>query len=438
MIDRRLSFLLLAPLLLRCGDDEPDPDPNPMTGDECPAQTGPGTDQPYLLEGTVTWTAADSPHRVMNGLSVRGTLTIEPCARVLVRSAIDVSGTLITRGAGRKRVTIGALDQENGWNGIRVVDSDGGMLDLAYTDISGTRSTGSAALDVRGQDVGPPQPRIKVDHLKIDAPQAYGVQLLSNALFTSDSRDLEITGGQTFPIFSDPALAGSIPVGSYTGNAIDEIVLDGDIRIASDTTWRDLGVPYRIGGGGGAGPEIVVGVSGPEVIRAKLTIEAGVRLKVATSGRFRMAKSASSDQAVGVLVVQGTAAKRVIFTSASPTPAAGNWRGLVFDAQDPEDRIDYARVEYAGGPSGANSFHCEVDGAFGEDEDAAIALFGQPGSPFITNTEIADSAGDGIGRSWSGPIVDFAATNTFSNIAECRQTQPRDQNGACPAQATCD
>ena len=87
--------------------------------------------------------------------------------------------------------------------------------------------------------------------------------------------------------------------------------------------------------------------------------------------------------------------------------------------------------------SAANGFHCEANGAFGEDEDAAIALYGEPSSSFITNTEIVSSAGDGIGRAWSGAPTDFLATNTFTSVAECNQSFPRDANGACPANSPC-
>ena len=67
-------------------------------------------------------------------------------------------------------------------------------------------------------------------------------------------------------------------------------------------------------------------------------------------------------------------------------------------------------------------------------EDALLTLTIQP-SPAST---IADSAGDGIERGWSGPPIDFLATNTFQNVAYCKQSYPLPQSGACPSPVPCE
>jgi hypothetical protein len=182
---------------------------------------------------------------------------------------------------------------------------------------------------------------------------------------------------------------------------------------------------------------MAVGVSGPTAVVATVTVEAGVTIRASAASRIELKKDASQN-AVGRLVVHGTAAQPVIFTSASATPAAGDWQGIVFDATDGIDAIDHARVEFAGGPSQASSFHCDpmsTTGGFSTNEDAAIALYAKPASAFVTNTAIVSSAGDGIGRSWSGDLVDFLATNTFDKIAACKQSYPRATNGSCPTGA---
>ena len=61
-----------------------------------------------------------------------------------------------------------------------------------------------------------------------------------------------------------------------------------------------------------------------------------------------------------------------------------------------------------------------------------------PSGQFITNTTISDSASHGIDRGWSdGGALDFLAGNTFSNIAQCLQTFPRDTTAACPSTPPC-
>jgi len=411
-----------------------------VPAESCPAP-GAGSDHPFAVAGTETWTAANSPHRVANGLSVAGTLTIEPCATVLVDGQISVSGLLIAEGVSDRPIVFDALDAQKKWSGILIEQDSGGFARFAYAAIrnAGLEANPNVlgAIDARGKSDAPLLPRLKVDHVTISGAGKYGVVVRDGALFSADSQALTITGGASFPILADATLAGSVPAGTYTGNATDQILLDCDRQIIADLTLRDRGVPYRLGDGAQAGNDLVVGVSGPTPVRAVLTVEAGVTIRAHAAGRIRMAKDAAGPNAVGALVVAGTAAKRVIFSSAAATPAAGDWRGLVFEAPDATNAITYARVEFAGGASAANGFHCEANGAFGEDEDAAIALYGEPSSSFITNTEIVSSAGDGIGRAWSGAPTDFLATNTFTSVAECNQSFPRDANGACPANSPC-
>ena len=100
----------------------------------------------------------------------------------------------------------------------------------------------------------------------------------------------------------------------------------------------------------------------------------------------------------------------------------------------PTNKIDYARVEYAGGASSSGSDACNTPGT----NDAAIRIFGLPSGAFVTNTTIAYSAGHGIDRGWRDDAKpDFLATNTFTDIAICKQTYPRDTNGACPTPVPC-
>ena len=73
----------------------------------------------------------------------------------------------------------------------------------------------------------------------------------------------------------------------------------------------------------------------------------------------------------------------------------------------------------------------------GHFNNAGIGIFGVPASAFITSTIISDSAGDGIERGWMGGEVDFAAGNTFVDVAWCQQSYPRPDGAACPVPAPC-
>jgi hypothetical protein len=140
----------------------------------------------------------------------------------------------------------------------------------------------------------------------------------------------------------------------------------------------------------------------------------------------------TSDGATSAIIARGTAHKPVVFTSAQETPAAGDWVGVVFDGYDPQDVLDFVRVEYAGALSGAKGFHCDDAGGNNEEDRGALVIFGEPAASFLTNSTIAHSAYFGVDRAWKGAEVDFVATNTFVDVARCKQSRPLADH--CPAQ----
>ena len=92
------------------------------------------------------------------------------------------------------------------------------------------------------------------------------------------------------------------------------------------------------------------------------------------------------------------------------------------------------RVEYAGGVNGTASGACNTPGP----NDGAIRIFGLPAGQFVTNTTILSSLGHGVDRGWrDNSKPDFLATNTFTSIAKCKQSYPKDTNGGCPTTVPC-
>ena len=55
----------------------------------------------------------------------------------------------------------------------------------------------------------------------------------------------------------------------------------------------------------------------------------------------------------------------------------------------------------------------------------------------LSNTTISDSAGYGVNELYTGALVDFVTTNTFTNVALCKQTTPEESAGTCPTTVTC-
>jgi hypothetical protein len=280
-----------------------------------------------------------------------------------------------------------------------------------------------------------------MDDVEIADSASQGVYLAGDVGFDATSKDVRIHGSASAPVQTYARVLGSIPTGTYTGNALDEIMISntGNV-VVDDQTMHARGVPYHVGIHQGAA-QLDVGTTAGGI--AVLTIEAGVTLEFETSGILRVSPtSGGTAAAVGALIaIGGTApADKITFTSDAATPAAGAWFGVWFSgANDARTTMQHTVVRYAGGASVTGSNSCPYASRVGQN-DAAIRVFGTtaPGSEFVTNSEILDSLRDGIDRGWrDDPQPDFLATNTFTNVAGCKQTVPRTLDGVCPATPAC-
>lgn len=439
--DRWLLVAVLAPVVgtLHCDDST---EPPGGDGGTCEDPTGPGVEHSDTITADETWRAADNPHIVTFGIEVAAgaTLTVEPCAIVRVRAGytIGVEGNLVAEGLADRPIQFIADDAAEPWGSLQVLAP--GTIRLAYTSVddAGADTTNAyGAIEARGDQLLPAQEVLSVDHVTVRRSANFGVSLRAGAAFSADARDLTVTGSAQAAMRILPRLATNIPTGTYTGNAKDAIVVEtesyGDVSL-EDVTFHDRGVPYQIGGDTTAG-DMVVG-TGDHVVT--LTLEPGVTMEFIAAAVLEIDKGSRGEPATGRLVATGTSDAPIVLTSAEATPAAGDWRGVVFaNLPDPGNQMDWVTIQYAGGPSFANSFHCQPDGSLSGDEDAALAVYGQTDA-FLTNSTIADSAGLGIDLAYTGAFVDFLPTNTFTNIATCKTSYPREApDGGCPASVPC-
>lgn len=445
-----LSLIFVVPGFAGCESNEvttPRADAGGTDADvpsTCAAVVGAGTKHAQSPTADETWTAAASPHVIEASLTITAgrTITVEPCAIVQMKGAVGllVEGKLLAVGAADRPIRFERGEAATAWTSIEA--RKGSELRFAHVTVdgggngSGSALTQVGALDIRGDQESATQPIFFADHVTVKGSQSLGVQVREGGGFAAGSKDLSITGGATFPISIWGRAAGTLPSGTYTGNAVDEILLPamgGRDDIKEDTTFAARGVPYRIGGPTG-GKSLTVAGSGSVPL---LTIEAGVTLRFDKDVRLDV--DATSGAALGALRAEGTADQPIVFTSAAATPAAGDWVGIVIEGTpDPRDAIAHATVAYAGGASQISSFDCPSPLNTGfANEGAIVFAGGQPGAAFVTSTTIDSSAGDGIVRGWTGAPVDLLATNTFTKVARCNQTFPKPQVGACPDPAPC-
>lgn len=406
---------------------------------ECPAPTsGPtehqdgGTDQ--------VWTADAGPHVIPYDLSVHAAIRIEPCAVVRIAGGVTVSvfadGSLEADGTEQEPVLVERADRDEAWVSLR---SLGGALSLVHTRIEGGGAPQSGAADVEAMIE--PDARIHVEHVVLAGSASQGLALGAGGAFTPDSTDLVIEGSAGFPLRIGPTALGTVPDGAYTGNGTDEILVPSNAVtdvITEDVTIHDRGVPYRIGDALGAGElRVGLGQGGPAAV---LTIEPGVELRFVEGGLLSIEHYVGPEPATGALVAVGTADRPIVFTSASASPAAGDWYGIRLGGGtiDGRTEISFARVAYAGRASSSGSSSCPTTP---EDSinDAAIRILGDPGvRQFVRDTAIEHSASHGIDRGWTTTYpLDFVPTNAFDHVPACLQTWPANPTAPCPVPPPC-
>lgn len=410
----------------------------------CTAPSGSGTMHSAYLTASETWTAAGSPHIVTQDIKIpKGlTLTVEPCAELKLSKGVHliIEGNMVAEGLADKRISIAAADASQPFAHLGVWAP--GTLKLAYATVmngGSDMSNSFGIIEARGDQYAAAQEILKVDHVTVKGAQMYGVSLRAGGAFTKDSAALEVSGSTIAPVRILPRLLTNLPTGTYTGNTLDAIVVEteayGDVTL-EDVTIHDRGVPYIVGKDYSVGAFVVGGTTTTSVT---LTIEPGVvmKFKKDEGARLIFDKGSNARAANATLKAVGTADKHIVFTSVASSPAPGDWMGLSFGNIPTGNQLEFVEVRYAGGPSRANGFHCMPNGSLSPNEDAAISVWGNQGTAFVTNSIISDSAGVGINLAYQGATVDFTPTNTFTNIAGCKQSTPRPVSGLCPAAGSC-
>lgn len=444
-------------LFVACGNDRSNVDGGVDGGTDggtdggagtCIAPSGTGTTHGVRLTQAETWTAATSPHVIADDTSILARVTLEACAVVTIAArktiTVGTGGSIVAQGTGSRPVKIMQRDNGQPWASIRAI---GGTLSFTYTQILGGGDPLNsvvdlaAALDIRHDQTQPPAPILHADNLFLQGSASQGIYLHESGAFSPTSTNVIVQQSVGYPIHAWANLVGTIPEGVYTGNSKNAILVTGDAAystIIRDVTFRDRGVPYFAGSSISQGI-INVGTNIPSTL-ATLTIEPGVTLRFKSGGLLQIDSVQSTNPATGALVAIGTSPKPITFTSGTASPRAGDWLGIYFGQRpNQRDKLDYVRVEYAGGASSLGGSSCPYPPAPPRINDAAVRIFGEPSPAMITNTAISDSAAHGIDRGWQSdnrPSF-LLGGNTFTRIGRCRETYPRGATVACPTNPPC-
>lgn len=128
-------------------------------------------------------------------------------------------------------------------------------------------------------------------------------------------------------------------------------------------------------------------------IDANVVINAGVVIEFEDDAGLEVRSN-------GTLTVQGTSAKKVVFTGVNKVKGA--WRGIFFISPSVNNKLDHAVVSYGGG----NSFNSN------NDRGNVICYSGTIVS--ITNTEISHGKEHGLNAVYFTEFIDFS-NNTITN-----------------------
>jgi hypothetical protein len=416
-----------------------------------------GTPVIHTADITADETWASGIHVVPNSIHIKGgaRVTVMACSEVRMgaNASIDV------KDAGSRFEAIGDVGSEirivrqdatMAWGNIEA--DDGTNVNLAHTTLTGGGGVGPytnapyRGATLVGLGSNPVRPVVfAFKQVKVEQSNGLGL-FLQAARIDSASSNLTIHGAGWYPAYMAAASAGDLPAGSYTGNALDEVLLQSfdtaayidDPAIMGDVTIHDRGVPYLVGT---TPTSIVVGDGIEGHAPASLTLEAGVTMLFTPEGSSSVSQisvkaqpSGASWQAQGALIVAGTAAKPITLDSAGATPAAGDWQGIAFwHVVDPRTSIANARIRHAGGYSSTVGICPSTPaGNNGVATCAIIALLDQAPGAFVTNTTF-EAASCGVYRGWSPGDVDFLTGNTFTSITGCAETSIPSASNACTA-----
>lgn len=375
-------------------------------------------------------------HQVPAGVTVNAPLLIGPCSIVQV-------------GPGQS-IIVGAngsiANQTNMFgNGVRftaltttwaqlVLSGGSASFTNATFDHGGLETTSQLPM-TRGQIlIDNASSKLSATNLAINGSASYGLNLAAGSFGAVSG--LSIFSSARAPVFIGADRVDLLPAGGYAGNATDAIVIpaSGDHVVTHNEHWQDLGVPYQIGNDDD--PVLSMGtldIDSGTSTPAMLVLDPGVTLRFAKGNAMRVSTAGvPSAAARGILFAVGSAAQPIVFMSASATPHAGDWDGIIFnDIVDHSTAMLFTHVLHAGGNTQFKSQDACSSPTTSSSTAAAIRIQGpEPTREFVQLTTVALSANMGIDRGFQSDTPtatghDFAPNNQFSQIAGCDETLPR-------------
>jgi PKD repeat protein len=318
------------------------------------------------------------------------TLTIEPGVTIKLKKNAGIyvaepGSAIIAEGTAEKPILFTSgetVPQVGDWVTVRFSDADGGTSRMKYCTFEYGGSQAFTSDKVGMMEVARGK-SVSVDNSTFRKSKHYAVLLDSDAEFASFTNN-QISEAGDYAVYACTQNVHTIGSGNVINNK--GIWIEGE-WFNGDATWLKHTCPYYTNG-------IQVG----STAGMTLTINPGVEIRFV---------DIYSDLDVGTygekgkLIAKGTATEKIKFTSASETPAPGDWGGLEFGTGTMGlTELDHVTIEYA----------------TGNDTDYA-AMHVISNSVSMTNSEIKNVKGIGI-------HLDVESFRRFSAFANNTITVP--------------
>jgi hypothetical protein len=290
----------------------------------------------FSVPGDGTWANFTAPYNILASaikLNVQGALTLAPGTIVLFEQdqamSVTAGGSLQAVGTASMPIVLtGAVSVRGSWRGLQIQDTN---TRLEYVEISyGGGPGGSgfwqpANLKLTTGATGAPTTSLVIRNTVLRESAGYGIftsaievdieEFAANTLVANDLGPAYVAATHVKQLFDDSA---------FLGNGLDRIIVQvQSAPLQTDSaTWRDLGVPYQVIGGGEATPTFLIENS-------TFTIEAGVELLIEDNLGFLVRTS--------TLTIQGTQMDTIRMVADGE-----GWRGInLFEASASFDYLDF-------------------------------------------------------------------------------------------------
>jgi len=286
-------------------------------------------------------------------------------------------------------VITGCVISGNTTYGIYINSSSPSSPVISGCQISGNSSAGIYINSSSSSAVASPA----ISNCQITGNGSYG--LYSNNYSLPVVTGCAFTNNSSYPIYCYVNVVKNLHTNTFSGNTYQYIYVEGG-TITLDSYWDNPGIPYRVSS---SSHIYIQGTDGPDGVTT-LTLEQGTTIQF--NPVYLWVGHDSNSSLPGALVAVGTPGQPITFTSASGTPAPGNWYGLYFAnySDDSKCRLEYCIVEYGGASSYENIYcnasspcisHCEVRYGSGPGIKVSNAT-----SMSIDHSVIRDNTAEGI------------------------------------------